>query len=69
MDRSNTLSRVAALCRADHWRANFAVGFLCQALPTEGVAELLAALEEHVKVTEHPAHYQAYLERWGRLPD
>jgi hypothetical protein len=69
MDRSNTLSKISALCRQDHWRAMFAIAWVTQQLQLDDLQGLLEALEEHAATLDKPGHYEAYRERWGRVPD
>jgi hypothetical protein len=69
MDRSNTLSRIAALCRANPAACLWAVAYLCLDLATEDLEGLLSGLEAHREATDRVGHLEAYRERWGRVPD
>jgi len=68
VDRSNTVSRIAALCRANPGTALWALGYLTLNRTQEELDDLLEGCEEHAEVLTNPRHYQAYLERWGRIP-
>jgi len=63
------LTQIAMLCRTNHHATLFAVGWLTAGLPQEDLDALLALLQGLDGVQTGANHYEAYRERWGRIPD
>lgn len=68
MNRTDKLVEIAAQCRVDHGAALAIVGWFCAAAPESELDALLKLIEGLRQTSTGRSHYEAYRERWGRVP-
>lgn len=68
MDRSEKLIQIAAVCRRDHRASLALVGWWAAAAPESELDAVLALMEGLEDAPASGSHYEAYRERWGRIP-
>lgn len=69
MHRNDNLYALARLVRTNQSTALFVIGWFAAAASDEDISRALEAAQEVSKHTLPDGHYEAYRERWGRVPD
>ena len=68
MQKSDVIREIASVARQDHGAALFLLGWLVQNTSQEDLDDLLVAARGAKDAFLSPGHYEAYRERWGRIP-